>query len=78
MIILGLFFIFLHKNICWGYSLEAPHRVAFGYSLELPHQGTFDEYHNICFYGELEKIIPELSPNTSLNPCPAEPGYTLH
>ena len=23
--------------------------------------------HNICFYGELEKIIPELSPNTSLN-----------
>ena len=20
--------------------------------------------HNICFYGELEKIIPELSPNT--------------
>ena len=24
MIIIGYFFLFLHKNIPWGYSLEAP------------------------------------------------------
>ena len=33
------------------------------------------------FYGEIRKNIPELSPNSScmclINPCPAEPGYTL-
>ena len=28
MIILGYFFLFLHKHICCGYSLEAPRRVA--------------------------------------------------
>ena len=28
------------------------------------------------FYAEQEKIIPDLSWN-ALNPCPAEPGYTL-
>ena len=33
------------------------------YSLEAPHQGASNEYNNICFYGELEKIIPELSSN---------------
>ena len=28
MIILGYFFLFLHKKICCGYSLEAPRRGA--------------------------------------------------
>ena len=37
-------FLFLHENICCGYSLEAPR------------QGTSNEYHNICFHGEIKKI----------------------
>ena len=49
MVILGYFFLFLHKNICCGYSLEAPR------------QG---QYIYIYIYGEMEKDIPELSPNT--------------
>ena len=49
MIILGSFFLF-HKNIHYGYSLEVPHR------------GTSNEYHNICFNGELE--IQKRSQNT--------------
>ena len=28
MIILGYFFLFLHKNICCGYSLEVPRQGA--------------------------------------------------
>ena len=42
------------KNICCGYSLEVHHR------------GISNEYPLHMFYGELEKIIPELSLNTSL------------
>ena len=38
-------FLFLHENICCGYSLEAPHR------------GASNEYHNICFHGEIRKIL---------------------
>ena len=38
-------FLFLHENICCGYSLEAPR------------QGAFNEYHNICFHGEIRKIL---------------------
>ena len=34
-------FLFLHKTICCGYSLEVPHQ---GYSLEVPQQGTSNEY----------------------------------
>ena len=52
MIILGQFFLFLHNNICCGYSLEAPRR------------GASNEYPQHMFYGEMEKIILELSPNT--------------
>ena len=37
-------FLFLHENICCGYSLEAPCR------------GASNEYHNICFCGEIRKI----------------------
>ena len=37
-------FVFLHENICCGYSLEAPRR------------GASNEYHNICFRGEIRKI----------------------
>ena len=54
MIILGYFFLILHKNVCCIYSLEEPWR------------RTSNEYHNVCFYGELEKIISESLSNTSL------------
>ena len=73
MIIIGQFFLFLHKNICCGYSLEVPHQ---GASNEYPQHMFYGELtyvvdthkkhltkallmstHNICFYGELEKII---------------------
>ena len=37
--------IFFHKNICCGYSLEMPRR------------GASNEYHNICFLGEIRKIM---------------------
>ena len=40
-----IFFLFLHENICCGYSLEAPHR------------GASNEYHNICFHEEIKKNI---------------------
>ena len=36
-------FLFLHENICCGYSLEATY------------WGTYNEYHNICFCGEIRK-----------------------
>ena len=52
MIILEKIILFLHKNICCGYSIEAPRR------------GASNEYHNICFYAELGKIIPKLSSST--------------
>ena len=51
MIIMGYVFLFLHKTIVCGYSLEAPRR------------GASNEYPQHMFNGELEKIIPELSPN---------------
>ena len=38
-------FLFLHENICCGYSLEAPRR------------GASNEYHKICFHGEIRKIF---------------------
>ena len=39
-----IFLWFLHENICCGYSLEVPRR------------GASNEYHNICFCGEIRKI----------------------
>ena len=50
MIILDNFFLFLHKNICCGYSSEA----------------LLMSISNICFYKEIEKTtcIPKLSSNT--------------
>ena len=39
-----IFSFFLHESICCGYSLE------------VPHWGTSNEYHNICFHGEIRKI----------------------
>ena len=39
-----IFFLFLHKNVCCGYSLEEPRR------------GASNEYHNICFRGEIRNI----------------------
>ena len=47
-----IFSLFLHKNICCGYSLGAPRR------------GAFNDYPQHIFYGEAEKIIAELSSNT--------------
>ena len=38
-------FLFLDKNICCGYSLEAPWR------------GASNEYHNICFCREIRKLF---------------------
>ena len=35
-----IFFLFLHENICCGYSLEAP----------------LMSTHNICFCGEIRKV----------------------
>ena len=48
----------------WVLIRSASPRHMLWYSLEVPHRGASNEYHNICFYGELEKIIPELSSNT--------------
>ena len=45
-----IFFLFLHKNICYGNSLEVPHRDA------------SNEYHNICFRGEIRKIFTGYPP----------------
>ena len=39
-----IFFLFLHENICCGYSLEATSH------------GASYEYHNICFRGEIRKL----------------------
>ena len=38
-----MFFLFLHEKICCWYSLE------------VPWQGTSNEYHNICFLGEVKR-----------------------
>ena len=40
----SVFFLFVHENICCGYSLKVPQR------------GTSNEYHNICFRGQIRKI----------------------
>ena len=41
-----IFFLFLHENICCGFSLEVPlhENICCGYSLEVPWRGTFNEY----------------------------------
>ena len=39
-----VFFLFLHENICCGYSLEGPPR------------GASNEHHNIRFREEIRKI----------------------
>ena len=36
---------FLHKNLCSGYSLESPCR------------GNSNEYHNIGVYGEMQHFL---------------------
>ena len=42
-LIRDIFFLLFLKNICCGYSLEAPR------------QGTSNEYHDICFHGKIKK-----------------------
>ena len=44
MIMLGYFFLFLHKNICCGYSLEAAH------------QGASNEYQQPMFMENWRKL----------------------
>ena len=41
-----IFFLFLHENICCGFSLEVPlhENVCCGYSFEVPWRGTSNEY----------------------------------
>ena len=39
------FLLFLHENICCGYSLEAPR------------QGASNDNHNIHFCGEIRKVF---------------------
>ena len=39
----NIFLICPRKHMLWGYSLEAPQ------------QGTFNEYHNVWFHGEIRK-----------------------
>ena len=51
--ILGQFSSVLLKNLCCGYSLEAPR------------QGASNGYVQRSFYEEIRKNIPELSSNTS-------------
>ena len=51
VIIQGWFFLFLRKKVCCGRSLEV----------------LLISTHNICFYREVEEIIPELSPKKLLN-----------
>ena len=56
--LVNIFLISPRKHMLW-YSLEAPlshENICCGYSLEAPQQGTSNEYHNICFRGEIRKI----------------------
>ena len=39
-----VFFLFLHKNICYGYRLE------------VPQLGTSNEYPKMCFSAEIRKF----------------------
>ena len=46
----NIFFLFLHKNIYCGYSLAAPWR------------GTSNEYHNICYCGDIRQLSTTFGP----------------
>ena len=52
LIILGWYSPICYKNVCCDYSLEAPWKLLLVSS------------HNICFYEEIRKVIPELAINT--------------
>ena len=54
VIILGYFFLFLHKNICCGYSLEAPHR------------GTSNVYPQHMFLWKIRENYPRIITKYSL------------
>ena len=57
--------LFLHKNICCGYSLESSRRCDSNEYAEAILMSTTA----YVFYGELTKIILELSSNTLLVCC---------
>ena len=51
MIIKVYFYLFLHKNVCCGYSLES----CCGYSLESPRRGDSNEYPQHKFLWRTDK-----------------------
>ena len=44
------------RGVTGKYFLISPWNICCGYSLELPQQGASNEYHNVCFHGEIRKI----------------------
>ena len=50
------FFLFLHENICCGYSFEAPRRGASNEYHNICSASASNEYHNIYFREEIRKI----------------------
>ena len=60
-----IFFLFLHENIGCGYSLEAPH------------WGSSNEYLDICFHGEIRKILCEFHSYLKLWPIDSYPHRTF-
>ena len=64
MIILGQFFLFLHKYICCGYSLEAPH------------QGTSNEYPQHMFLWRTGENYPIIITKYSSLTIPLDTYFT--
>ena len=73
MIILGYFFLVLHKNICCGYSLEEPCQGAsneYQQLLDMPCRGAFNEYPQYIFLRKIQncpQILSLTTPQLSLN-----------
>ena len=51
-----IFFLFLHENICCGYSLEAPRWGASNSTTIYVFEALLMSTHNICFRGEIRQI----------------------
>ena len=60
--ILGYFFLFLHKDTFLILIRGTSINLCCGYSLEMPHHCTSNEYpQHALLCGKLEKIVPNLS-----------------
>ena len=57
----SLIILLLCKNICCGYSLESPCLGAIKTYVVGTHEAILMSTHNIRFYGELTRIIFQLS-----------------